>query len=193
MLASVFMSVCCLHTPSWVSRSCPLSNHPGGEDVTTVLRDHIFRVQLLLCRGYAGSELTVQQRSPRDCRRWIIAVSPHVLAHYFGIYVAPACWSNLTVPKTSLLSAMTPFQALCGCSSSTALDVLRPQADFTEKENSNGGKSTSSRQRSTTPASQTRSIPILGRIMLGDERQEGGKFRMEVFLRRTWRAGKSFS
>ena len=104
VLASVFMSVCCLHTPSWVSRSCPLSNHPGGEDVTTVLRDHIFRVQLLLCRGYAGSELTVQQRSPRDCRRWIIAVSPHVLAHYFGIYVAPACWSNLTMPKPSLLS-----------------------------------------------------------------------------------------
>ena len=29
--------------------------------------------------------------------------------------------------------------------------------------------------------------------MLGDETQEGGRFGVEAFLRRTWRAGKSFS
>ena len=39
---------------------------------------------------------------------------------------------NLTVPEPSLLSAMTPFQPLSGCSSRTALDLLRRQADYTE-------------------------------------------------------------
>ena len=54
------------------------------------------------------------------------------MAHYLGIYVAPACWSKLTVPEPSLLSAMTPFQPLSGCSSLTALDGLVPQADDTK-------------------------------------------------------------
>ena len=58
----LFQSLCCQHTPPWVSRGWPLSNHPAGEDVTTVWHNHICIVQLLLCRGYAGAELTIQWR-----------------------------------------------------------------------------------------------------------------------------------
>ena len=50
--------------------------------------------------------------SPRDCRRCIVTVSPHVVAHYFEISVAPAWGSDVTVQEPSLFSAMTPFKPL---------------------------------------------------------------------------------